>query len=82
MTDVAIAAAVLAYEEHEPPDECWHGFVLPRDCPNPACWDRLREWAWYVGRGQDPEFVPTPGDHALLDDVRAGRVTVDQAQTR
>jgi len=51
----ARAARILAVESGAPPDECDHGFRLPRDCPNEACSDRAVEWAWYVGhRGQEP----------------------------
>lgn len=49
------AAWILAHDREEPPDECSHGFVLPRDCPNEVCTERAIEWAWYVGRfGVEP----------------------------
>lgn len=48
--ELGAAARILAHDMHEPPDECEHGFVLPRDCPNDKCADRAFEWAWYVGR--------------------------------
>lgn len=50
------AAEILALDMSEPPEECFHGFALPRDCPNDKCYDRAVEWAWYVGRGADPGF--------------------------
>ena len=49
------AARILACELHEPPDECEHGYTLPRDCPNKVCADRAIEWAWYVAmHGEEP----------------------------
>lgn len=46
--DYVTAARILAADKYTPPDECEHGFTLPRDCPNDVCGDRAVEWAWYV----------------------------------
>ena len=60
--DIAKAARLLAKDHNEPPDECEHGYVLPRDCPNAVCADRAIEWAWYVGfHGKEP-FVLREAD--------------------
>lgn len=56
------AARILAFDMHEPPDECEHGFVLPQDCPNDVCADRAIEWAWNVGRFGTAPFELRPCD--------------------